>query len=212
MILREVASIVKVSFVTLRNRWRFVWRYLRGDAPWDSGICPPELMAFIQQHPAGKALDLGCGTGTNAIVLAQHGWQVHAIDFAAPAIQRARYKAQQANVSAHFYHRSVAQTDDLPAPFDLVLDIGCYHGLPRQTQKQYADNLERLLAPTGTMLLYAHLKSANQQTSHGLDEEALHLLTRHLRVVQRVTGEDGMRTSIWLTLVPKFKEQATQKA
>ncbi len=110
MILREVASIVKVSFVTLHNRWRFVWRYLRREAPWDSGICPPELMAFIQQHSSGKALDLGCGTGTNAVVLAQHGWQVYAIGFAAPAIQRARRKAQQANVSVYFYHHSVTQT------------------------------------------------------------------------------------------------------
>lgn len=212
MILREVASIVKVLFVTLRNRRHFVRRYLRGEAPWDSGICPPELMTFIQQHPAGKALDLGCGTGTNAIVLAQHGWQVYAIDFAAPAIRRARRKAQQANANIHFYHRSVTQTNDLPAPFDLVLDIGCYHGLPRRTQEQYANNLERLLASTGTMLLYAHLKPADRHTSHGLDEEALHLLTRHLKVVQRVTGEERMRASVWLTLVPKPKEQAIQQA
>src|SRR5689334_21905005 len=50
------------------RRLSFNLWYFR-NPPWDSGISPPELLEFIQTHPAGKAIDLGCGTGTNVITL-----------------------------------------------------------------------------------------------------------------------------------------------
>ena len=58
------------------TRWEFKWRYWRRQTPWDTQVTPPEVMEFIARTPPGKALDLGCGTGTNAITLARHGWQV----------------------------------------------------------------------------------------------------------------------------------------
>ncbi len=185
----------------MMKRVHFFLRYLLKNTPWDTGISPPELMDFLAAHPPGRALDMGCGTGTNAITLAKHGWEVHGIDFAAPAIRTARRKARRAGVTAHFYHRSVTQTDDLPAPFDLVLDIGCYHSLSRPDQRQYAANLEQLLAPGGTLLLYAHLYPPDGNASHGLDAEAQRLLEEHLRLVRREEGSGhGGRASVWLTL------------
>ena len=199
MILREVASLVKVSFVTLRARWRYTQRYRQGNVPWDTGVSPPELLAYLKTRPPGRALDMGCGTGTNAITLARHGWEVYAIDFSAPAIRTARRKARRAGVSAHFYRRSVADTGDLPAPFDLILDIGCYHGLHPAIQAQYAANLKRLLAPGGTLLMYAHLRQAGASPDYGLDENGLHLLTEHVRLIQRTEGRDHRgRASAWL--------------
>ncbi len=59
------------------RRLAFNFWYFR-KPPWDSGISPPELLEFIRTHPAGKAIDLGCGTGTNVITLAKAGWQVTA--------------------------------------------------------------------------------------------------------------------------------------
>ncbi len=207
MILREVASLVKVSFVTLRARWRYMLRYRRGKTPWDTGISPPELLDYLARHAAGRALEMGCGTGTNAITLAQHGWEVHAIDFSSAAIRTARRKARRAGVQVAFYCRSVTKTDDLPVPFDLILDIGCYHGLHPALQAQYAANLERLLAPGGTLLMYAHLRYPGMPRRYGLDEEGLRLLQQHVRLVQRVEG-NGRRDhpSAWLTMQKEGSE------
>jgi 2-polyprenyl-3-methyl-5-hydroxy-6-metoxy-1,4-benzoquinol methylase len=68
--------------------------------PWDTGVSPPELIGFIATHPPGRALDLGCGTGTNVITLAQHGWQVTGVDFARKAIVMGKRKVRQAGVNA----------------------------------------------------------------------------------------------------------------
>jgi methylase of polypeptide subunit release factors len=57
---------------------------------WDTGISPPELLDFIANHNPGRALDLGCGTGTNSITLAKHGWEVTGVDFVKRAINLAR--------------------------------------------------------------------------------------------------------------------------
>lgn len=74
------------------RRWFFDLRYLRGRAPWDTGVTPPEVVDLIEgaRLPPGRALDLGCGTGTNTIYLARHGWEVVGVDFSAVAIRRAR--------------------------------------------------------------------------------------------------------------------------
>src|SRR5512139_2762941 len=81
------------------RRWLFnLWYFQR--PPWDSGISPPELMEFIRSSQPGRALDLGCGTGTNIISLAKNGWQVTGVDFASHAISIARRKAQSEGVTA----------------------------------------------------------------------------------------------------------------
>lgn len=61
-------------------RWKYQWRYWRRQTPWDTDITPPEVMEFIETVTPGRALDLGCGTGTNAITLANHGWDVIRVD------------------------------------------------------------------------------------------------------------------------------------
>ncbi len=201
MILREVASLVKVSFLTLYARLRYARRYWRGRTPWDTGRTPPELLDFLASQAPGRALEMGCGTGTNAIALAQHGWEVHAIDFSSLALRIARRKARRAGVQVHFHHRSVTNTKGLPAPFDLLLDIGCYHGLHPVLQARYAANLPRLLSANGILLMYAHLRYPGASQRYGLDERGLRLLQEHMRIVQRSEGVGHRgRPAIWLTL------------
>jgi len=182
-----------------------------GHPPWDTGITPPEVMQFIATHPAGRALDLGCGTGTNAITLAQHGWKVTGIDFTGKAIRQARRTAQQIGLEIEFKQGDVSMLAGVKGPFDLVLDIGCFHSLPARSRERYASKLPQLLAEGGTFLLYAWMDEAGKYGT-GLGNSDLDLLLeaaygrvesqpgKHLRLVERQDGsERGARPSAWLT-------------
>jgi len=107
-----------------RRRIFFTIAYWRGYTPWDTGIPPPELVAVIEDEharPPGRALDLGCGTGTNSLYLARHGWEAWGVDFAARAIKRAQRKARGTGLKVHFLQGDVTRLERLPLPerFDL---------------------------------------------------------------------------------------------
>ncbi len=137
------------------NRLIFWWRYRRGATPWDTGVTPPEIVALAERLPPGRALDLGCGTGTSSLFLAEHGWTVTGIDFVAAAIRRAREKASAANLSIDFHVSDVTHLDFLQEPYDLVIDVGCLHSLTPRQQQDYAATLARLTCPDALYMLYA---------------------------------------------------------
>jgi SAM-dependent methyltransferase len=136
--------------------------------PWDSGISPPELLEFIASHPPGKAIDLGCGTGTNVVTLARAGWQVTGVDFAPRAVRTAKAKIKRANISAQAFVDDVTKLEKITRRFDLALDIGCFHSLPAQGKLDYLQQLDRILAPNGFWLMYGFFKP---EPSTGLEEQ-----------------------------------------
>lgn len=142
-----------------------LWYYRR--PPWDKGISPPELLDFLATHPPGRAIDLGCGSGTNVLTLARHGWQVTGVDFAPRAIALARRKLHQAGLSAELRVADVTHLDEIAPPFDLALDIGCFHGVG--DRQAYLRQLQRLLRPGGHWLLYGFFRPAEPQRFSGLD-------------------------------------------
>ena len=146
------------------RRLQFDLRYF-GSPPWDSGITPPELFEFIQTHPAGRALDVGCGTGTNVITLAKAGWQVTGFDLAPRAIQIAKRKIKQANVHAELFTDDATRMKNVSGKFDLVLEIGCFHGIPNKAD--YLTQLDRVLASGGFWLMYGFLASSDPSTRSG---------------------------------------------
>lgn len=134
-------------------------------------------MEFIATHPAGRALDLGCGTGTNVITLAQHGWTVSGIDFAPHAIRIAQRKVRLAGVHAALWVGDVTLLQGLLGPVDLALDIGCFHGV--EDRNAYLSSLERVLAPAGFWLMYGFFKSSQEEIGPGLENETLGLIASH---------------------------------
>lgn len=175
------------------NLWYF------GRPPWDSGLTPPELVELIASQPAGRALDLGCGTGTNAIALTRAGWQVTGVDFAAHAIAQARQKARQARLKVDFRVGDVSRLENISGLFDLALDIGCFHGLPPRAQESYLHRLSPILKPGGTWLLYAMRKEQTAENVPGLTEPQIEHLTKIFHLARRENGRDPRgRLSCWL--------------
>lgn len=180
------------------KKFFFNLRYWRNNAPWDSGVSPPELLDFIEQHPAGRAIDLGCGTGTNVITLAQHGWEATGVDFAPRAIRIAKRKARKAKVKVDLRVGDVTELHDIQGQFDFALDMGCFHNMGAQKQA-YLDRLDTLLAPGGYWLLYAHLVSEESpDSSHALLPEDVEGLAARFQLVSRTDTLDSVgRNSIW---------------
>ena len=136
----------------------FEFQYRFAKPPWDSGVTPPEVVSFIEKNPArGRAFDVGCGTGTNSIFLARHGFTVVGVDYSSKAIATARAKSQRANIAIDFHVADVTHLDSLGVsePFDFVLDIGCFHGIVPEGRQRYAEQLARLTHRDSVFMLYA---------------------------------------------------------
>ncbi|MCB0076827.1 MAG: class I SAM-dependent methyltransferase [Anaerolineales bacterium] len=150
-----------------RDRVHFAWRYRRGSTPWDSGQTPPEVVAWAEGQPAGKMLDLGCGTGTNVLFFATRGWAAAGVDFTAQAIAMAERKREASGLTATFMQGDVSHLERLPLdpPYDLLLDIGCLHGLNAAQQPRYATQAAALTRAGATFLLYAAIPGEQARPS-----------------------------------------------
>ena len=183
------------------NRFFFWWRYLRGHAPWDTGIAPPEVVALADQLPPGRALDLGCGTGASSLYLASRGWSVTGVDFIPQAIRRARQKAQAAGLVVDFHVADVTKLDFLTGSFDLAVDVGCLHTLTPDQQRQYSDQLARLMRPGAIYTVYAFYPRQFGSRFIGLTPEDLQQrFVPAFTVVSVVQGKGAGPQSAWYQL------------
>jgi cyclopropane fatty-acyl-phospholipid synthase-like methyltransferase len=134
--------------------------YTIGFTPWDSGEVQPELMALVEGAAAlspGRALDIGCGTGTQAIYLAQHGWTVTALDAVEKPLRRARLRSAAEDVDVQWIKGDVTRLGDLGLEpgFALLFDRGCFHGLNDAERAAYARGATALAAADATLLMMA---------------------------------------------------------
>ena len=192
----------------LYNLWYFLER-----PPWESGIVPPEVDEFIRKHKPGRALDLGCGSGTSSIALAKAGWKVTGIDFAWRAIRMARLKARRDSLRVEFLTGDVIaflrvrrydpkrDGTDLEKKYDLILDIGCFHGLRPHAREVYIESIAPLLSPGGTWLVYAFVKSKND-SNLGLSESDISAACKRLTLIHREGGRDHQESpSAWFWFI-----------
>jgi SAM-dependent methyltransferase len=128
-------------------------RYAETELLWSAG--PNRfLVAEASALPPGRALDLACGEGRNAVWLAQRGWRVTGVDFSGVAVAKARER-----VAAEGLDVAVA-CDDLLAyeperqAYDLVLVF--YLQLPADERAVVLERAAAAVAPGGTFLLVGH--------------------------------------------------------
>ena len=133
----------------MKNEKMFRERYKTGDTPWDFGQPDFNLIqAVTDNRIAGcRALDVGCGTGDNAIWLARNGFQVTGADVSDIALNKAREKTAKAGVACSFVIADFLKNRIEGAPFGFVFDRGCFHTFDSKSDKRrfarsVADHLE----------------------------------------------------------------------
>ncbi len=133
--------------------YRLAYRF--GRPRWDTADPRPELTELVSGHQPGRALDLGCGTGTDAIYLANQGWEVTGVDFVPEAIATAQTRARAAGSAASFVAGDVTRLRQagISGPFDLLLDIGCYHAVPAGLRDAYAAEAAAVARPGADLYL-----------------------------------------------------------
>ncbi|MBF8188024.1 methyltransferase domain-containing protein [Nonomuraea sp. K274] len=145
----------------MSERWfRFLYRIHL--TPWETREPVPELVeavagtAGFPALPAGRALDIGCGTGTHVIWLARHGWDAAGVDLTSVAVDRAREKARRAGVEARWYVGDFTEPERLGLGdgYGLLFDRGCLHSIPHGGRDAYVRAVTRIAAPGAVLLIH----------------------------------------------------------
>jgi len=131
---------------------------------WDERYSTDELVwhaepnRFLVEEVAGlspgRALDLACGEGRNALWLAEQGWAVTAVDFSGVALQKARRLAEQRRLDLRLVEADVLAWEPPAGSFDLVVVL--YLQLPAPQRRRSLQRAQAALAPGGTLLVVGH--------------------------------------------------------
>jgi SAM-dependent methyltransferase len=126
--------------------------------PWDTGMPAPELVEYFERTDSKptSALEIGCGTGTNAIWMAQKGCKVVATDLSPTAIDLANEKLKEESVDVKFEVADILQTEPVSnGSVDFVFDRGVYHVMPPDMRHKFIDRVYNALAKDGFWLCLA---------------------------------------------------------
>ena len=139
--------------MSMKTPWQE--RYLSGDLPWDNGTPDHNLKRVVDAFRIGpcSALEIGCGTGTNAIWLAQQGFGVTAVDVADEAVTQAREKASTSGTDVHWDVCNILDGPLPGGPYALIFDRGCFHSFDEPAdQETYATRVAAALDASGYWL------------------------------------------------------------
>jgi SAM-dependent methyltransferase len=152
--------------------------YRLGVTPWErAGQGGTEQLAALldrerpesNAHPA-RALDLGCGTGSHTVELANRGWDATGVDSVEHALAKARRRPQAER--ARFVLGDVTDLGavDIEGDIDFFLDVGCFHGLTDDQRAAQARGVSNLATPTATLLMLAFRPGRRPLLPRGADQ------------------------------------------
>ena len=133
---------------------RFEASYLEGAPPWDIGRAQPEIVRLAAAgRIAGHVIDIGCGTGENALYLATRGLDVVGVDSSPEAIRQAQEKAAVRGAAITFEVADVLELDDYVERFDTATDSGVFHVFDDDDRPRYARSVRHALRPGARLFL-----------------------------------------------------------
>jgi SAM-dependent methyltransferase len=141
-------------------------RYISGDRAKEDLEPPPNplLAETASKLPAGKALDLACGTGRNAVWLAERGWQVTAVDGSSAAIDLLRQRAAKSGVSVHTQVADLETDEFRIEPGSWSLIAMCFY-----LQTALFEPAKRGVKSGGLVLAIVHIAAPDEEpTEHRL--------------------------------------------
>ena len=148
--------------------------YRLGITPWEHREPPVPLTDLVEGPdalPPGHMLDIGCGTGHDAIYCARHGWTGTGVDVVGRAVATARRNADQAGASVRFLQADIASpgTTDLGTGYTLLLDVGCLHGLRDEPLRRAVTTITEVAKPGAVLLMFAFAPGRRGPAPRGLD-------------------------------------------
>ncbi len=176
---------------------RYKERYETLDTPWDIGKPDFNLIQTVTTMPIQpcRALDIGCGTGDNAIWLSQQKFDVTGIDTSATAIERAKEKALKANVRCSFIVADFLRNRIEGAPFGFIFDRGCFHSFDSERErKRFAENVYDHLEREGLWLSLignADEKRNGPGPPRRTARDIVEAVERHFEILSLVSGHFG---------------------
>jgi SAM-dependent methyltransferase len=179
------------------------WNRKHGEAGPLFGVEPNRfLVAEVDGLEPGRALDLACGAGRNAVWLAERGWTVTGADFSDVALANARGLAGERGVEVAWVEADLLEWEPPPQAFDLVAVL--YLQLPAEERQSVHACASAAVAPGGTLLVVGH-DLQNLNGGHGGPQDPRVLFTpdeiaaelpgleveKAERVLRPVVTEDG---------------------
>jgi cyclopropane fatty-acyl-phospholipid synthase-like methyltransferase len=131
---------------------RFEAAYGAGTPPWDIGRPQGAIVRLAEEGGiVGDVLDIGCGTGENALFLAGRGHRVLGVDAVPAAIERARGKALERGLAAEFRVADALKLRAVHRRFETAIDVGLYHVFTDDERRLYRDSVCEVLSSGSTL-------------------------------------------------------------
>ncbi|WP_245602843.1 methyltransferase domain-containing protein [Gloeothece verrucosa] len=154
--------------------------YLQGKTRWDTGQPAPPFVSLLKSSQAptpGTLAVLGSGNGHDALLFAEHGFEVVGFDFAPSAIANSTSNARSRCLSAEFLQRNIFELEaEFSNCFDYVLEHGCFCSFIPELRPRYVQIVHSLLRPDGLLIALFLVKGKRDRPPFGIELTNLLLL------------------------------------